>query len=199
MFWLFAQALFDDAFRFRWWHSVLWASIVAIGLVCGLLLDPEHAAIAAPIRSFLTMQAVAFAALAGAQTLGSWRDDLVERRRRIRLFIVAAAAGYTIVTAPSGLLRSAPAPSAVTARYAGGLFAVVAWSMLRIPNDEALLSPASDEPSVAEPPVLPVRQKRPCRACRISSALMDQRRSSNRMLAIDRCRCRWSFEAGCRS
>jgi AraC-like DNA-binding protein len=158
VFWLFAQALFDDAFRFRWWHPVLWASIVAIGLLCGFLLEPENAAAAAPVRSFLTLQAIAFAALAGAQTLGSWRDDLLERRRRLRLFIVTAAAGYTVATALSGLLRGAPAPLAVSALHAGALLAiaaVVAWSVLRIPDDEALFSHASDEPSVAAAAISP--------------------------------------------
>jgi hypothetical protein len=85
MFWLFAQALFDDSFRSRWWHPLLWGSIVAIGLLCGLFLEPEHTAIAAPVRRLLSLQALAFAGLAGAQTLGSWRDDLLERRRRLRL------------------------------------------------------------------------------------------------------------------
>jgi hypothetical protein len=72
--------------------SAALGSIVAIGLFCGLFLEPEHAAIAAPVRSLLTLQALAFAGLAGAQILGSWRDDLLERRRRLRLFIVTAAA-----------------------------------------------------------------------------------------------------------
>jgi hypothetical protein len=85
MFWLFAQALFDDSFRSRWWHPLLWGSIVAIGLLCGLFLEPEHTAIAAPVRRLLSLQALAFAGVAGAQALGSWRDDLLARRRRLRL------------------------------------------------------------------------------------------------------------------
>ena len=69
IFLLFAQALFDDSFRSRWWHPLLWRSIVAIGLFCGLFLEPEHSAIAASIRSLLTLQPPTFAGLAGAQTL----------------------------------------------------------------------------------------------------------------------------------
>jgi hypothetical protein len=32
---LFVQALFDDAFRFRWWHPLLWVSIVGSGSSVG--------------------------------------------------------------------------------------------------------------------------------------------------------------------
>ena len=148
VFWLFAQALFDDAFRVRWWHPMLWGIVVAVGLFYGVLLEPEHAAMAAPVRSFLALQALAFAALAGVQTLASWQADLVERRRWLRLFIVAAAAGYTVVATLSSLLGSAPKPLTESVLQACALMvitAVVAWSMLRVSGHEALFSPAPEE------------------------------------------------------
>ena len=173
IFWLFAQALFDDAFRSRWWHPALWGSIVAIGLLYGFFLEPEHAATAAPIRSFLVVQALAFAGLAGVQTLGSWRADLVERRRRLRLFIVAVAAGYTVVTAMSSLLGGAPTPVAVSILQAGGLMAiaaVVAWSMLRISDDQALLSPALEEAAAATTAAAPRTSIRRIKASSLPSS-----------------------------
>jgi hypothetical protein len=66
----------------------------------------------------------------------------------MRLFIVAAAAGYTVVMALSGLLRVVPTPVSVSIVHASGLLAivaVVAWSLLRVPDDEALFSPAPRE------------------------------------------------------
>jgi len=47
-------------------------SVVATGLVYGFFLDPEHAASAVPVKHFLTLQVLTFAALAGVH-LGSWR------------------------------------------------------------------------------------------------------------------------------
>ena len=42
VFWLFARALFDDAFRLRRWHAVPWAAVVALSLVNCLVLVPAQ-------------------------------------------------------------------------------------------------------------------------------------------------------------
>jgi AraC-like DNA-binding protein len=94
VFWLFARALFDDAFEVRRWHAVLWAAVVALSLtnclvlVPAQILDPRIFAIAISVISLV------FVALAVAQAIASWSADLVEARRRLRVFVVVAAAAY---------------------------------------------------------------------------------------------------------
>ena len=42
VFWLFAQALFDDTFEVRRWHVAPWAAVVALSLVNCLVLVPAQ-------------------------------------------------------------------------------------------------------------------------------------------------------------
>src|SRR5690348_1208358 len=92
VFWLFARALFDDDFRPARWHAGLWTGLAASVLVCGLWLKPAGVPQAGPIDVALNLASLGFAVAAVAQTLASWRADLVERRRRIRVGLVAASA-----------------------------------------------------------------------------------------------------------
>ena len=108
VFWLFARALFDDGFRPRPWHGVLWLAIVAAGVIEVLMLEPAFSPAAAPLGIALTAQTVLFAILGGVQVVATWRGDLVEPRRRLRLFLVGATAVYTVVTAGTGFLRTGP-------------------------------------------------------------------------------------------
>ena len=57
------------------------------------LLDPRILAIA------MTAISLAFVALAVGQTIASWSADLVEDRRRLRVFVVVATAIYAAVNA----------------------------------------------------------------------------------------------------
>jgi AraC-like DNA-binding protein len=111
VFWLFARALFDDEFRLRWWHGLIWIAVVSLSLANCLFIVPV-AMIGARGTTFAgegvtgiisTMRilfvavnviALGFIALAVAQTIASWSADLVEGRRRVRIFIVSAAALY---------------------------------------------------------------------------------------------------------
>src|SRR5512140_245620 len=42
VFWLFARALFDDAFELRRWHAAPWAMVVALSLTNCLVLVPAQ-------------------------------------------------------------------------------------------------------------------------------------------------------------
>src|ERR1700716_2177221 len=42
VFWLFARALFDDAFELRRWYALPWAAVVGISLVNCLVLGPAQ-------------------------------------------------------------------------------------------------------------------------------------------------------------
>ncbi|WOH66234.1 helix-turn-helix domain-containing protein [Bradyrhizobium sp. BWA-3-5] len=92
IFWLFTRALFDEAFRLRWRHGVMWAAVASFSLVNCLWLAPLYSARFAIIA--VNLIALGFIALALVQTLASWPTDLVEGRRRVRVFIVSAAALY---------------------------------------------------------------------------------------------------------
>ena len=94
VFWLFARAMFDDDFEVRGWHAVAWAAVVALSLVDCLVLVPARSLdprIFAVVISAITL---AFVALALGQTVASWSTDLVEERRRLRVFVVVATAVY---------------------------------------------------------------------------------------------------------
>jgi AraC-like DNA-binding protein len=94
VFWLFTRALFDDSFRLRWWHAGVWLAVVAFSFVnCAFLASSgggngRFAVIA------INLLVLGFIALAVVQTVASWSSDLVEERRRVRVFIVVASALY---------------------------------------------------------------------------------------------------------
>jgi AraC-like DNA-binding protein len=87
VFWLFTRAVFDDRFRLAPWHGVLWLAFVAGPLAW--LWGAEFVT-RPPIPVALRLAPVVLAALALLQTVKDWRGDLVEGRRRLRVFIVAA-------------------------------------------------------------------------------------------------------------
>ena len=92
VFWLFCRALFDDAFALRPRHGLIWLAVAALSFANCLWLAPAGHA-----RTFviaINLLALGFLVLAVAQTVASWSADLVEGRRRLRVFIVTAAALY---------------------------------------------------------------------------------------------------------
>lgn len=142
VFWLFARRLFDDGFRLRPRHLVLWAGVVGVVGFNHFALEPIRHPLVGVIGLFAPLQALAFAVLAGAQTMASWRADLVEPRRRLRVFVVAAAALHTVLSGLAALARDGaqPAPGAALFDAAGilAIAAVVAWSLLSVGGGAAL-------------------------------------------------------------
>ena len=146
VFWLFARALFDDGFKLRRWHAAIWAALVAIGSVEVFVLLPRRSSAAEVVGIALTLTSLMFAALAVGQSLVGWRADLVEGRRRLRVFVVGATAGYIAVIGAAELIfRAGPVPAlATTANAAGlaGMSAVIAWSVLRSAGDDLFPGPS---------------------------------------------------------
>jgi AraC-like DNA-binding protein len=164
VFWLFARALFDDEFRLRWWHGLIWIAVVALSLANCLFIAPV-AMIGARGTTFVgegvmgiisTMRilfvainviALGFIALAVAQTVASWSADLVEGRRRVRVFIVSAAALYGGLNAVLQIALSGNGASELAnALNSAALAAVVgsiAIAMMRV--DGADLFPVAPE------------------------------------------------------
>ncbi|MDT9002271.1 helix-turn-helix domain-containing protein [Paucibacter sp. APW11] len=111
LFWLFAQALFDDEFRLRRWHGGLWLAVLGgVWLNCALAFPLGLVSLA-----FQRAVPVLTALAAAWPLLRHWRGDLLEWRRHLRGFIVVAGSAYALLmaalrlTAPGGRLSQAAA------------------------------------------------------------------------------------------
>jgi AraC-like DNA-binding protein len=153
VFWLFASALFDDTFRLRWWHGALWLLMVVLGAV-ECVAGNRYFSVA------LTSSSLLFAVLAVVPTLTTWRDDLLEGRRRLRLFIVIASATYSALTAIAyltGDIDPARGPSTPLAALAlVAIVAPIAWLTLGLRPSQGLFATLSRPTVPAEPPPPPV-------------------------------------------
>ena len=145
VFWLFARALFDDGFRPRLWHAVLWLAIVAAGVIEVVMLEPIFSSAAAPLGLALTAQTVLFALLGGVQAVATWRGDVVEARRRLRLFLVGATAIYIVVTAGTGFPRTGPGSGA------GSLVQIAVLTLILLAVAAALLHVSGEAGPFPEP------------------------------------------------
>ena len=96
VFWLFTRAAFDDSFRPTPWHAVWWLLLVICSRTASFGID-----VAAnwPLAAAARLVPVIFVLLAVVQTVTGWREDLVEGRHRLRLFILAAVVLHTAVSA----------------------------------------------------------------------------------------------------
>ena len=81
------------------------------------------------------------------QTIASWSADLVERRRRVRVFIVGAAALYGGINAVLQILlpvgAAAEIANTVNSAVLAGVVAAISYAMMRV--DGADLFPAAPE------------------------------------------------------
>jgi AraC-like DNA-binding protein len=148
VFWLFTRALFDETFRLRWWHGLVWAMVAAFSFVNCLWLAPIQGARFAIV--VINLIALGFIALAVAQSVASWSADLVEGRRRVRVFIVSAAALYgglnailQISLAGGGSIEIA---NVLNSAALAAVVAAIAIAMMRV--DGADLFPAAPEAKV---------------------------------------------------
>ena len=145
VFWLFTRALFDETFRLRWWHALVWVVIAAFSFVNCIWIAPASGARLSIVA--VNLIALGFIALAVAQTVASWSSDLVERRRSVRVFIVSAAALYgglnaVLQIAMSGS-GSAEIANTVNLAVLAGVVAAICYAMMRV--DGADLFPAASE------------------------------------------------------
>jgi AraC-like DNA-binding protein len=158
VFWLLASALFDDGFRLRWWHGALWLTLIIAGTADCLLPGSRQAGPSGLLSLGLVLSSLGFAALAIGLTLSSWRSDLVEGRRRMRLFVVAASSAYIGLTALFQLLGTFRGNDAWGSTVgATGLLAIagaVAWSVLGLGRGQSLflVEVAPNVSPVIEPP-----------------------------------------------
>ena len=125
VFWLFCRAMFDDAFELHPWHGLIWLAMAAFGFVSCFWLAPAGQTRIAVIA--INLLALGFILLAVGEMIASWSADLVEGRRRLRVFIVTAAALYGGMNAMLQIwVSSGDAAEVATALNAAVLAVVVA-------------------------------------------------------------------------
>jgi AraC-like DNA-binding protein len=151
VFWLFARALFDDAFRLRLWHAAPWVAVVALSLVNCLVLVPAQTLDPRVFAGIISVISLGFAALALAQTITSWSADLVEERRRLRVFVVVATSVYAGFNAILQLFMTSGSPNSLATANAAilaGVVVAIAYSLMRI-NGETLFPIAAKPAATA--------------------------------------------------
>ncbi len=160
VFWLFAQAMFDDSFRLRPWHALVWLGLVVWPLAHLLGAGfTSHWLLGVLVRGAVILLAL----LALAQTVRGWSSDLVEGRRRLRLFILIAVALHIAVTVTVELVFGADqVPMALHLLNSGTLVAIaaiIALLLLQADLDSVLgpvaVGPAVDAVAAASPPPHP--------------------------------------------
>ena len=152
LFWIFAQALFDDDFSLRPLHVTAWFAVAALGgFNCAV--GPRVAPLLMGLQRAVPLL---FAVLAARAAVAHWRADLVERRRRLRVFILVTGIGYTLVmlaarlASPQGRLSAEAAMADVAALLA--IVVVVAYQMLHLGGTE-LFPLAAEVDRAARPAV----------------------------------------------
>jgi AraC-like DNA-binding protein len=170
VFWLFTRALFDDAFTLRWWHALIWVAVATFSFVNCMWIAPAGSARISVIA--INLLVLGFIALAVWQTIVSWSTDLVERRRRVRVFIVSAAALYGGINAILQIFISGSDTAEVTnvANAAALLGIVAAISLAMMQVTAADLFPVAAR--AAEVPSQPVAAESSTADQRLLDALM---------------------------
>ncbi|MBR0826531.1 AraC family transcriptional regulator [Bradyrhizobium manausense] len=100
--WLWARVAFDDDFVLRRWHGAVCGGIVAFGFTISLAWT-RWPAFSKAGGKVLSLVAVVLALAAAVQTVKTWRVDLVERRRRLRLAIFAINIMFIALVAGASL------------------------------------------------------------------------------------------------
>ena len=148
MFWLFSASVFDDHFRLQRWQIGVVAFTVLMPLVGRVLGGPDWI--------FLTLpQGVEFALLGLTLWVVSrhWRTDLVEARRRLRLWFVGLNGSYLFLLILSREILFRGAAWLGTWEYLppGLLLLVINLSLLQY-RSGLLYPPRAASPAPAESP-----------------------------------------------
>jgi AraC-like DNA-binding protein len=102
IFWLWARTTFDDDFTLKRWHGALWLSVVGIGFAVSFAWI-SWPALATSGAKTLSVLALVLALSAAVQTVETWRADLVARRRRLRIAVLAVSLVFIALDAGSSL------------------------------------------------------------------------------------------------
>jgi AraC-like DNA-binding protein len=156
--WLFTRALFDDAFAMRWWHGLVWIAVTTFSFVNCLWIAPAASVRVSVVA--VNLLALGFIALAVIQTVSNWSADLVEGRRRVRLFIVTAAVVYGGLNALMQIVVSGAEAAVIAYTLNAGLLAAViaaiVLALIRISATDLFpVSVVAAQPVAAAPAAAP--------------------------------------------
>jgi AraC-like DNA-binding protein len=155
VFWLFTCSLFDDDFRLRRWHLGVWALVVAFSFAgCVWIAPSGHVKFSVRLVNLIVL---GFIALAIWQMIASWPADLVERRRRVRVFVVCVIALYGGLNAILQIAVAghhvADVAETINAGALACTVAAIVYAMMRVDGSD--LFPAAAEPALAMAPNQP--------------------------------------------
>jgi AraC-like DNA-binding protein len=161
--WLWARAAFDDDFKIRSWHGVVWAIVGLVGVAPPALARTGWPSLADRTGESLSLLSLLFAALAGAQALTTWRADLMAGRRRLRVAVLIGACGYMVALAAVDFMphMGAGPAAALPTNLASALglctLAILSgWTLLRSADLEPATGNDTDRPSRAAPEAVSV-------------------------------------------
>lgn len=182
LFWLWARATFDDDFVLRPWHGALLAVVVGVQLFDAW---PARGVSRGEFDYTLSFVYLGFAVLAAAQTLATWRADLVAGRRRLRALVLLGAVAWSAAVFfhkiwPT-LVTSSSVWSAANALVLWALLGLTAWSRFQVaPTERAsvLLRTAGQVPGSPGAPA--AREDKP------SAVDAELLRRLQRLMTVDR-------------
>ncbi|KJC36236.1 hypothetical protein UP09_33845 [Bradyrhizobium sp. LTSP885] len=171
LLWLWARATFDDEFVLRPWHGALLVAIVGTQLFD---LWPARGVLRGDLDRPLALVYLGLALLAAAQTLATWRLDLVAGRRRLRAVVLVGAVTYSVAGFFQGLWAASVSGSSVwSLANAVGLWVLLSlsgWSLFqaarmqqasallptthRVPGETSAVAPGQDMPPAVDPELL---------------------------------------------
>jgi AraC-like DNA-binding protein len=136
-FWLLAKSLFEDDFRWKWSHLLLYAVSLALGTVghyitFGDFLGMVHWIMRSEVAHGglallgLVLYASVFVVMAMYSALKDWRTDLVESRRRVRTAsVIVAATVILLISAVEFLSLGTPRSALLDTAVSGMFFALI--------------------------------------------------------------------------
>ena len=154
MFWTFAVTHFEDDLEIRPAHILIPLTALGLGSLARMVGYPENR----PIWLTYNVLSVALVGHALSVIWRGWRGDLVERRRRLRAPVMAAASFYVFLTAAQDALavsgRPIPALPIFQGIFLAGLGVAGGYALLRL--DPAMVReperPRQTTPSPASEP-----------------------------------------------
>ncbi len=103
IFWLWARTTFDDDFILKRWHGALWLTVLGIGFSMSFAWTSWPALERSGAKT-LSVVALVLTLSAAAQTVETWRADLVARRRRLRIAVLVMSLLFIALDAGSSLI-----------------------------------------------------------------------------------------------
>ena len=191
-FYVLNEALFEDRFRFRWFHLGAFLFIEAVHFYLVLILQvydlhrhTDHASYFSFLRAIPQTVSLIYILAALVKTLSKRRTDLVEARRRFRLRFIFINSGYMLVVLVSELaLQGQKAPELIESLHATGILLSVLYFAGKIfsISEDVLGGFAPPLPKAkSEQPQAPVDEEL---LKRLKSAMEDQKAYAQESLSI---------------